>query len=66
MLILDDLHWADSGSVDLLGMLLRRPPAAAVLIAMAVRPRQIPERLFAARSSGRAAPARSPGSTSRA
>jgi ATP/maltotriose-dependent transcriptional regulator MalT len=45
VLILDDLHWADSGSVDLLGMLLRRPPAAAVLIAIAVRPRQIPERL---------------------
>jgi ATP/maltotriose-dependent transcriptional regulator MalT len=45
VLVLDDLHWADSGSVDLLGMLLRRPPAAAVLIALAVRPRQIPERL---------------------
>ena len=45
VLVLDDLHWADSGSVDLLGMLLRRPPSGAVLIAMAVRPRQIPERL---------------------
>ena len=56
VLILDDLHWADSGSVDLLGMLLRRPPAAAVLMAMAVRPRQIPERLSGplerARSAG--------------
>jgi hypothetical protein len=32
----------------LLGALLRRPPAAPVLIALAVRPRQMPERLAAA------------------
>ena len=48
VLLLDDLHWADSGSVELLGTLLRRPPGAAVLLAMAVRPRQIAERLSAA------------------
>src|SRR5918997_1094332 len=48
VLMLDDLHWADSGSAELLGALLRRPPAAAVLIALAVRPRQAPERLAAA------------------
>jgi ATP/maltotriose-dependent transcriptional regulator MalT len=47
VLVLDDLHWADSASVELVGALLRRPPAAAVLIALAVRPRQAPERLFA-------------------
>ena len=47
VLVLDDLHWADSASVDLLGALLRRPPDAAVLIALAVRPRQMPERLSA-------------------
>jgi predicted ATPase len=46
VLVLDDLHWADSGSVELLGALLRRPPTAAVLIAMGVRPRQAPERLL--------------------
>ena len=40
VLLLDDLHWADDGSIELLGALLRRPPAAAVLIALAVRPRQ--------------------------
>jgi ATP/maltotriose-dependent transcriptional regulator MalT len=48
VLVLDDLHWADSASVELVGALLRRPPAAAVLIALAVRPRQVPERLAAA------------------
>jgi ATP/maltotriose-dependent transcriptional regulator MalT len=48
VLVLDDLHWADSGSVELLGALLRRPPAAAVLIAVALRPRQAPERIAAA------------------
>ena len=36
VLVLDDLHWADSASVELLGALLRRPPAAAVLIALAI------------------------------
>src|SRR6516225_6946433 len=46
VLILDDFHWADSASVELLGALLRRPPAAAVLIALAVRPRQTPESLL--------------------
>src|SRR5262252_4343541 len=45
VLILDDFHWADSASVELLGALLRRPPTAAVLTAVALRPRQTPERL---------------------
>jgi ATP/maltotriose-dependent transcriptional regulator MalT len=45
VLVLDDFHWADSASVELLGSLLRRPPAAAVLTAVALRPRQTPERL---------------------
>ncbi len=48
VLVLDDFHWADPASVELLGALLRRPPAAAVLLALAVRPRQVPERLSAA------------------
>ncbi|MDA0166920.1 AAA family ATPase, partial [Solirubrobacter ginsenosidimutans] len=48
VLILDDLHWADSGSLELLGALLRRPPAAPLLLALAVRPRQVPERLVPA------------------
>src|SRR5499427_3536493 len=45
ILVLDDFHWADSASAELLGALLRRPPAAAVLTAVALRPRQTPERL---------------------
>src|SRR5262245_53871058 len=48
VLVLDDFHWADSASVELLGALLRRPPAAAVLTAVALRPRQTPERFAAA------------------
>jgi DNA-binding NarL/FixJ family response regulator len=48
VLVLDDVHWADPASVELLGALLHRPPAAQVLIALAVRPRQTGERLSAA------------------
>ena len=48
VLLLDDLHWADSGSLELLGALLRRPPSANVLLAMAMRPRQVPPLLAAA------------------
>ena len=48
VLMLDDLHWADPGSLELLGSLLRRPPAAPVLLAVAVRPRQVPEKLLPA------------------
>ena len=47
-LLLDDLHWADSASIELLGALLRRPPAAPVLLALAVRPRRLPDRLSGA------------------
>ena len=55
VLTLDDCHWADPASVDLLGALLRRPPDAAVLIAIAVRPRQTPGRLSAAIEAARRA-----------
>jgi DNA-binding NarL/FixJ family response regulator len=48
VLLLDDLHWADSGSIELIGSLLRRRPSAAVLFALALRPRQVPERLSGA------------------
>jgi ATP/maltotriose-dependent transcriptional regulator MalT len=42
LLLLDDLHWADSASIELVAALLRRPPSAPVLIAFATRPRQVP------------------------
>jgi ATP/maltotriose-dependent transcriptional regulator MalT len=45
VLLLDDLHWADPASVEALGSLLRKPPAAQVLVGLALRPRQIPEGL---------------------
>ena len=45
VLILDDVHWADPASVDLLAALLRSPPAASVVIALGARPRQLEERL---------------------
>src|SRR6478735_2135266 len=48
VLVLDDLHWADAASIELLGALLRRPPAAPVLLALAMRPRHVPERLSSA------------------
>src|SRR4051794_30783478 len=48
VLTLDDAHWADPASVELLGALLRRPPAAAVLLVLAVRPHQGAERLAVA------------------
>ena len=47
VLALDDVHWADPASVELLGTLLRRPPSAPVLMVLAVRPRQRDERLAA-------------------
>jgi predicted ATPase len=50
VLLLDDFHWADPASTDLLSALLHRPPAAGVLIALAARPRQLPGRLAIART----------------
>jgi DNA-binding CsgD family transcriptional regulator/tetratricopeptide (TPR) repeat protein len=37
-LILDDLHWADDASLELVAHLLRRPPKAPVALALAFRP----------------------------
>src|SRR5262249_56057949 len=48
LLVLDDFHWADPASLELLGALLRRPPTAPVLTAIGLRPRQAPERFAAA------------------
>lgn len=45
---LDDLHWADDASHELLAHLLRRPSRAPVLLAVAFRTGQLPVRLSGA------------------
>ena len=47
VLILDDLHWADDATVELLDHLVRHPPRARVLVAVAYRPAQASPRLAA-------------------
>jgi DNA-binding CsgD family transcriptional regulator len=47
VLILDDVHWADSTSVELLDHLVRHPPRGRVLVAVAYRPAQASPRLAA-------------------
>ncbi len=48
VLELDDMHWADEASIELVAHLLRHPPTAAVLIALAYRPASVPPGLAAA------------------
>ncbi len=45
VLVLDDVHWADEASVDLLGHVIRHPPQGGVLIALGYRAAQTPARL---------------------
>ncbi|MEY9841212.1 AAA family ATPase [Streptacidiphilus sp. EB103A] len=52
LLLLDDFHWADPGSVEVLDMLVRRPLDAALSLAVAYRPRQAPVALRAAIQQG--------------
>ncbi|MGW0521333.1 ATP-binding protein [Crossiella sp. NPDC003009] len=47
VLALDDLHWADESTAELLTHLLRRPPATPLLLLLAHRPRQLPDKLAA-------------------
>ncbi len=48
VLVLDDLHWSDAASIDVVAALLRRPPAGRVLLALGYRSGQAPPRLAAA------------------
>jgi DNA-binding NarL/FixJ family response regulator/RecA/RadA recombinase len=48
VVVLDDMHWADEQTVELLGHLVRRSARAPVLIALAYRPRQASAQLRAA------------------
>ncbi len=45
LLVLDDLHWADSASVELVSHLIRHPARAPVMLAVGLRPAQVPERI---------------------
>jgi DNA-binding CsgD family transcriptional regulator len=52
VIALDDFHWADDASCELIAALLQRPPSAAVMLALAVRSGQaLPEQLEAALSA---------------
>jgi DNA-binding NarL/FixJ family response regulator len=48
VLILDDLHWSDAASIDVLAALLRRGGAARILLALGYRTGRAPPRLSSA------------------
>jgi len=48
VIALDDLHWADGATIELLAALLRRSPEAPVLLVLAFRPGNAPQELIAA------------------
>jgi DNA-binding CsgD family transcriptional regulator len=48
VLMLDDLQWSDDASIELIAALVRRRPAAPVLLALSLRPGQAAERLVTA------------------
>lgn len=50
VLMIDDLHWADDASLELVSHLIRRPPRASVLLALAYRPLQLAERAGSAQA----------------
>jgi DNA-binding NarL/FixJ family response regulator len=52
MLLVDDVHWADPATLELLEHLMRRPPADSLLLALGARPGPAAERLLAARRAG--------------
>jgi predicted ATPase len=48
VLCLDDVHWTDPASLDLIAVLARRPPERGVVLAVAYREGQAPPALVAA------------------
>ena len=48
VLVLDDLHWSDGASLELIAALARREPPAPVLLALGMRPGQAAQRLGSA------------------
>src|SRR5215212_927004 len=53
VLALDDLHWADEASVELVCHLLRHPPNGAALLVLAYRPAQVASALVQAAEQSR-------------
>ncbi len=45
LLVLDDVHWADDGTIEFLDHMVRHPPAGPVLMAVAFRPAQAAPRV---------------------
>lgn len=45
LLVLDDVHWADDGTMEFLDHVVRHPPAGPVLMAVAYRPAQAAPRV---------------------
>jgi len=54
LLLIDDVHWADPATVELLEHLIRRPPADSLLIALGARRGQAAERLLTAQRASAA------------
>ncbi|WP_103566283.1 helix-turn-helix transcriptional regulator [Actinomadura rubteroloni] len=52
VVLLDDAHWADGGSVEMVEQLVHRPLAAPLLMVVAQRPRQASARLRGALAHG--------------
>lgn len=52
-LILDDVHWADQASIELIGYLLRRPPQAAIMVAVGNRSGKLDPNLAATIATSR-------------
>jgi DNA-binding CsgD family transcriptional regulator len=53
VVVLDDIHWADEASLELIVHLLRRPAPARILTALAFRDGQLPASVLAALEAAR-------------
>jgi predicted ATPase len=51
LLLVDDVHWSDPATQELLEHIVRRPPADSLLVALGMRPTVVAERLLAAQRS---------------